>query len=170
MFQRKNFLIFIFFCILLCCGNSAAQVKGNDKLFITLNFSDEHMGTFYNLEIQANRKVVLKAISGTNVKGINESNINEDQYNLLISEINKSNFFSLEDSYTVGSKFCPWYMLNSPTVIISVKLNEKEKTITHYLGCGGKDSNIDSLESFPKPLFELEDKIIEIAKMKKWLK
>ncbi len=167
MFRRKKIILSVFFCILACYGSSTAQIKEGDKSFITLKFSDEHMNTFYNLENKWNRKISFEAIRGINVKGNIESNISEERFNALINEVGKSNFFSLKDSYTSESKPCPWIMLDSPTIIISVKLNGKEKTITHYLGCGEKVPDKDSLKPFPKPLFDFEDKIIEIAKTNK---
>jgi len=74
------------------------------------------------------------------------------------------------------------------TVTLSIRLNEKSKTITHYLGCisneeivkkessGYNSSNIPVSELrdftkqiFPQELYNLENKIDEIVETKRWI-
>ena len=103
----------------------------------------------------------------TKIKGKIESRLSEAKMNQLINEIVKEDFFSLKDSYTWESKNCPWIMLDASTIILSISLNGKEKTITHYLGCGEQNESETALKSFPQQLDNLESKINEIVETKR---
>ena len=103
----------------------------------------------------------------TKIKGKIESRLSEAKMNQLINEIVKEDFFSLKDSYTWESKNCPWFMLDASTIILSISLNGKEKTITHYLGYGEQNESETALKSFPQQLDNLESKINEIVETKR---
>jgi hypothetical protein len=85
-------------------------------------------------------KVNVKRIGGA------ATNVSEEKVNQLISEFQKIDFFALSDNYTAGSNTA------FPTVITSITIDGKKKTVTHYHG--------DT--SAPKQLTTLENKIDEI--------
>ncbi len=70
---------------------------------------------------------------------------------------------------------------DSESVKINIKLNGKEKTINHYLGCWENDrpTQNDSTDIkiekdwspkvFPQQLYNLENKIDEIVETKRWI-
>lgn len=174
MFNLKY--LFSILCILSFCGNLLAQTEAKPshsqktELTITLKKSDPHgQSSAYNLTVQPDGKVLFEGGLGTKIKGNVEEQLSQSKINQLIDEIVKANFFSLDDNYTPESKNCPWYMLDSPTIILFVKLNKKEKTITHYLGCGEQNEFKTNLKSFPKQLDDLENKIDEIVETKRWI-
>ncbi|HVE57897.1 MAG TPA: DUF6438 domain-containing protein, partial [Pyrinomonadaceae bacterium] len=114
----------------------------------------------YKLDIQPDGKVIFEGIDFTKIKGKAESRLSEEKMNQLNAEINKSDFFSLKDSYTQNSGNCPNATTDSETVTTSVKLRDKEKTIVHYHGCGNDET---------RKLSNLENKIDEIAETEKWI-
>jgi len=96
------------------------------------------------------------------------SKITETQLKQIIEAIEKADYFSLKDKYkNVTDGGCPTFATDSPTVFTSVQINNKKKSIEHYLGCltVGTDSKI-----YPKELTELENKIEEIVNPQQWLK
>ena len=174
MFNLKY--LFPILCILSFCGDLLAQIEveslkpQKNELSLTLKKSDAHgQSSVYNLSIQPNGRIFFEGILMTKIKGNVEANLSQAKINQLIDEIVRADFFSLKDSYTPESKNCPWYMLDSPTIILSVKLNEKEKTIVHYLGCGEQNADETVIKSFPKQLNDLENKIDEIVETKRWI-
>lgn len=169
--------LFSLLCILSFCGGLSAQTDANalqtrkNELSITLKKFDSHgQSSVYNLNIQPSGKIFFEGISMTKIKGKLETQLSETKMNQLINEIIKANFFSLRDFYTAESKNCPWIMLDAPTIILSIKLNGKEKTITHYLGCAEKENELeDALKPFPSQLNNLENKIDEIIEIRRWI-
>ncbi len=175
MFGMK-FLFSLFIFVLALCGNLLAQTEKNlmptqkNELSLTLKKSDcGGYCSVYNTSIQPNGNILFEGIFMTKIKGKIESSLNETKMSQLINEIVKADFFSLKDSYTPESKNCPWFMLEAPTIILSVNLNGKEKTITHYLGCGEQNKSKTALKNFPKQLDNLENKIDEIVETKRWI-
>ena len=53
-----------------------------------------------------------------------------------------------------------------PSAIISIKIDGKEKTVKHYLGCLKSG---DPFELFPFALVNLENKIDEIVETNRWV-
>ncbi len=135
----------------------------------------------YKLHINPDGKVLFEGISFTKTKGKIEGFVDENKISQLITEIEKADFFSLKDSYTGDSINCPLEVSDSASVKINIKLNGKEKTINHYLGCWENDrpTQNDSTDIkiekdwspkvFPQQLYNLENKIDEIVETKRWI-
>ncbi len=127
----------------------------------------------YDLIIQPDGKVTFDGKFYTEVKGKTEGKITQEQLKQLIDEIEKANFFSLDNAYNYKSKNCPELATDLPSVNLEIKLNGKEKTINHYYGCFEKETsnqNKDWAEKvFPQQLFKLENKIDEIVETKRWI-
>jgi hypothetical protein len=83
---------------------------------------------------------------------------------LLIAEFDKAKYFSLNDKYETQKDGCPEEWTDHPTVVTSIKMNGKSKSISHYHGC--RDGQI----IYPKALTDLEDRIDEIVGTKQWIK
>jgi uncharacterized protein DUF6438 len=64
----------------------------------------------------------------------------------LLSEIEQSGYFSLDDRYVASEPGCGRYATDSPTVITSVTLRGRTKTITHDYGCSSVPGALTILE------------------------
>ena len=82
----------------------------------------------------------------------------------IISEFEKADYFSLKNQYQTEKDGCPESWTDNPTVVTSITINGKTKSISHDYGCQEKNS------VYPKALTELESKIDEIAGTKQWIK
>ena len=147
----------------------------------------------YDLTVQPDGKVVFVKVIVVGViwsKSIGkwEDKLNEEQLKQLVAEIERADFFSLQNAYTNESGNCPNSATDNATVTLFIKLNEKEKTITHYLGCRNDKESIEKQSNaknsskirtgnfealakqiFPQQLFNLENKIDEIVETKRWI-
>jgi hypothetical protein len=118
--------------------------------------------------------------------------LEKEKIKQLITEIEKANFFSLDNAYNYDSNNCPLYVSDSSSVLLSIKLNGKEKTINHDWGRWENDRptqndstdikiekdwspNDIKLEKdwspkvFPQQLYNLENKIDETVETKRWI-
>jgi hypothetical protein len=94
-----------------------------------------------------------------------QSYISQEQLQQLISEFEKANYFSLNDSYV--KEGCSRVLSDMHYVYTSFQSNGREKSIEHYMGC---IENSDELRVYPKKLYELENKIDEIVNTKQWMR
>ncbi len=168
--------------------------KNQPKEIIKLSLNMKKYGCFgtcpiYDLTIQSDGKVIFEGKKYTKTKEKAESKIDKEKIKQLIFEIEEANFFSFDNVYNYDSKNCPELVTDNPTIILTIKLNEKEKTINHDWGCwadspiitdsNGKittDSNGKTVKKenwspaiFPQKLFNLENKIDEIVEAKRWV-
>ncbi len=135
----------------------------------------------YDLTIEPDGKVLFEGKFWTKITGKAEDKLTVEQSTQLFTEVEKANFFSLESNYNYNSKNCPDLATDLPSVILSIQINKKSKTIEHYLGCFEKytpkknnSGNIrvekDWTEKvFPQQLYNLENKIDEIVETKRWI-
>ena len=89
--------------------------------------------------------------------------IGEADLRRLISEFERSNYFSLRERYVSEADGCPEVRTDSSTVTTSIRIGGREKTIQHYWGCQEKD------KIYPRSLTELEGEIDEIVGTRKLL-
>jgi hypothetical protein len=108
----------------------------------------------YKLTIHGDGKVIYEGIRFVRVEGTIETTISEEKIEKLVSEFQKIDYFSLEDSYEERNA------TDMPSAFTSLTVDGKTKTVKHYHG--------DS--SAPKELTELEDKIDEIVNSNQWIK
>ena len=185
----KVFLL-LFVCLFSVCGNSTSptentnQIQSKEKTELFLRM--ERSGCYgacpiYNLIVQPSGKVLFDGKVYTETLGNAESFLDREKIERLIAEIEKADFYSLKDFYTTDSGNCPSTSTDSATVKISIKLNSKEKKITHYLGCTEIQESIKvnpanlvrnfdpSKQIFPQQLYNLENKIDEIIETKRWI-
>ena len=107
----------------------------------------------YSLTISGDGTVVYVGEDFVQTKGVKETTINENAINQLVSEFEKADYFSLNDSYTAFG------MSDMPTVNTSILIDGKTKAIRHYLGD----------RTAPEKLTELENKIDEIINSAQWI-
>jgi hypothetical protein len=124
----------------------------------------------YTLTLDANGRIQFDGTEYVETKGVVESAITAEKRKLLIAEINRADFFALKDSYTGKSGNCPTTATDMPSVTLRIRLNGKDKTIEHYLGCFDAVDIKGSLPIFPDKLVRLEDKIDDIIGTDKWIK
>jgi hypothetical protein len=196
--------------LLAACGNSVLQNENTNqnqqkentnqnqqKENTELSLSMKRSFCFgecpiYDLTIQSNGKVIFEGKKHTKTIGKTESKLEKEKIKQLITEIEKANFFSLDNAYNYDSNNCPLYVSDSSSVLLSIKLNGKEKTINHDWGRWENDRptqndstdikiekdwspNDIKLEKdwspkvFPQQLYNLENKIDEIVETKRWI-
>jgi hypothetical protein len=167
--------ITILVAVFTFCGiaSAYAQEQIPDDLMITL----ERTMCFgwcpaYSLTIKADRTVKFSPDGQFAQRGDGPmpslpltGKITAQQLGILLSEIKKINFFSLQRHYgregkSKRSSNCPKYWTDSPSATITIIAKGKRKTVGHYLGCKGAKV-LDDLEKF-------EHKIDEIANADRW--
>jgi Domain of unknown function (DUF6438) len=107
----------------------------------------------YRLTINGDGSVVYEGRNFVKVTGRQTTTISQERMRQLVSEFEKANFFSLADSYEQIT------VLDNPTVIMSITIDGKSKTVRHYHGD----------KTAPKILTDLENKIDEIANSNQWV-
>jgi hypothetical protein len=137
-----------------CTGNQN-NTSNLDGVVITLERT-ACFGTcpVYTLTINGDGTVIYEGKDFVKTGGRVETTISQDKVKQLISEFEKVDYFSLNDSYTERT------ITDAQTVITSITIDGKTKTIEHYYGDF----------SAPKQLTELEDKIDEIVDSGQWIK
>jgi len=108
----------------------------------------------YKLTIGGDGTVVYEGKDFVSNRNREETTISRDEIDQLVKEFKRIDYFSLNDEYTERT------ITDAPSVITSITLDGKTKTIEHYHGDF----------SAPEELTELEDKIDEIVKSEKWIK
>ena len=140
-----------------CTGNQTATPASSDleDVIITLERT-ACKGTcpVYTLTIYGSGTVIYEGKDYVKTKGNVESTIKEEKIEQLVSEFEKIDYFSLNDSYVQR------VITDAPSAITSIALGGETKSITHYHG----DLNA------PEELEELEDKIDEIVNSDQWTK
>ena len=116
----------------------------------------------YKLTITADGAVVFEGRRCVKQEGATiKSAISQEQLKQLITELDRVNFFSLEDEYWRDPRVCDGVRSDDKEAFTSIRVNGKSKTIRHYHGCMGP--------KVPKELTELENKIDEIVNTAQWL-
>jgi hypothetical protein len=137
------------------CTDSQSSASNNKDVVITLERT-ACFGTcpVYSLTIRGDGTVAYEGKDFVEVKGPAETTISQDQIEKLIVEFEKADFFSLKDSYAERT------ITDAPTVITSITVDGKSKTVEHYHGD----------LSAPEKLTALEDRIDDIVNSDQWIK
>lgn len=118
----------------------------------------------YKITVKSDGEVLFEGIQNTKQKGKKKGKISEDKVKELINEFEKANYFNLIDKYNYET--CPNAFTDSHDVHTSIQINGKQKSVEHYLGCIGENTD------FEKPLADLtllEDKIRELSGASIWI-
>lgn len=114
----------------------------------------------YLVTIFADGTVTFEGNANVRVKGKTQTHISGEKVQLLVAAFAKAKFFSLRDSYSLPEDGCKIYNGDADTAITSIIINGKSKSVSHYFGCHRRNM---------KALFELEEKIDEVANTKQWI-
>ena len=68
------------------------------------------------------------------------------QVEQLLSDIEQAGYFTLDDRYQASEPGCGRYATDAPTVVTSVRLRGRAKTITHDYGCTRVPGTLTILE------------------------
>lgn len=117
--------------------------------------------TVYTVTIRADGSVVYQGGENAKTKGKIDSHISQEKVKELVAAFNEIDYFSLADRYDHGSKDCPNWGTDAPSAVTSFTLNQKKKTVRHYLGCSGSP--------VVSKLAALEHKIDEAVNVKQWI-
>ena len=153
-----------------------AQTEVPRDTVITLEREADAFGNggFYVVTIRADGTVVFKRFRNP-TKQYNpnepdsqtiETKISIDKVTALVAEVNRINYFSLNDAYSKTTDGCPGEIIDQGGAATSITMNGKTKTIAHYYGC--RKTYFDPI--YPVQLTEFERKIDEIAGTKQTLK
>ena len=158
--MKKYLLIVIVSCLVAVVAgiwavNQTPTSGEQDEVVITL----ERTACFgfcpvYTLTVQGDGTVVYEGKDFVRVKGRAEITITKEKVEQLVSEFKEVDYFSLNDKYNERT------ITDAPSVITSITIDGKTKTIEHYHG----DFNA------PEQLTELENRIDEIINSKQWIK
>ena len=107
----------------------------------------------YSLKIKGDGTVIYAGEDFVQTEGIQETTISIEAIEQLVTEFEKADYFSLNDSYT------SFGVSDMPSVNTSISIGDRTKAIKHYLGD----------LSAPEQLTELEDKIDEIVNSAQWI-
>jgi hypothetical protein len=170
MRKLKFFAILLIFASCRNAASSRTDFPADSEIPEDLTITLERTGCYatvnvcptYKLTVKADGAVVFEGKDVTEVKGEIEDKISVEKVKRLVAEFRKADYFNLENSYDYEN--CPSTHTDRPNANTSIEIEGKQKTIYHYLGCKGKDSEI-----FPARLSELENKIDEIVETKRWI-
>lgn len=115
----------------------------------------------YKLKIFSDGRVVFIGEENVREKKSVESRIDQEQLLALFREFRKINYFTMADKY-LPKENCPSQTSDSQTVFTSYTVNEKTKSVIHYLGCEGTNEL--------RKLTTLENNIDQIVGTKQWIK
>jgi hypothetical protein len=113
----------------------------------------------YTVTISSDGTVIFEGRKFVKMAGIHKGSISRDIVRQLIAEFDKENFFSLNDSYRSAKDGCPEEWTDAPTVVTSIKIDGRFKSIDHYHGCEQDQGN----SIYPKGLTNLENAIDKLA-------
>lgn len=115
----------------------------------------------YTVSIYGDGLVLFEGKEYVKTKDTADGRITKDELQQLVREFEKLDYMKLKDNYGNDDAGCPQSSTDYPSAITSLNLNGKEKTVHHYLGCRG----LPILDQ----LTQLEDKIDEVVKTKRWI-
>ena len=164
---RQTFILFAF--ALLACAprqpESAAPPASEagattDPAAVTLERTP-CFGTcpVYTVSISRSGTVRFTGKHHTSHAGQATAEIPAARVDSLIAELASAGYFELADAYVMDSPACGMYATDSPTVITSVTLRGRTKTIRHDRGCSAA----------PPELSQLEQRIDEVAGSGRWV-
>lgn len=135
------------------CANAAAQKKSSSDILITLERGACY-GTcpIYSAQISGDGTVIYNGVENVKIKGRKTFKIPKAKVQELTKAFESINYFTFKDKYETDER--GMRIADLPTATTSISLKGKSKKVVNYFGA-------------PKELKELENKIDEIAGLKK---
>lgn len=146
--------------------SSGQAVKANesapDTLIVLQRGACEQRCAVYRIVIFADGTVIYEGRHFVRHSGLVKSGISPKVLAELVSDLEASGFFQLEDNYGYGNKdHCESLDSGEPAAILTVASHGRSKTVLHNHGCTG---------AAPTRLTELEDKVDRAVGAVKWIK
>ena len=118
----------------------------------------------YTIRVSADGSVEFKGVQFVAAKGKRKSRIPKAEAAVLFRRLTEVGFFNLQESYVHKADGCGDTWTDLPSAVITVELDGRKKTVTHYHGCrnGRVTSDLERLT-------ELESQIDRVASVKKWV-
>ena len=91
----------------------------------------------YALAIAGDGAVTYEGKAYVSRLGTVTDTISKQQVEALISEFERADFFSFADRYAFGEPTCAVYIVDLPSVIMSVTIKGRTKRVEHDPGCEG---------------------------------
>lgn len=101
----------------------------------------------YRVTVSGDGSVVFKGIRFVATEGLARDTLSPAQVAELVEAVERSGVFDVE--VPRGLEECPRWATDNPSAIFFVRLGERERRVSHYLGCRG---------------FEGEDELRELAR------
>ena len=155
--------------LLALCGTPAhawQQVKTNelpaDTLVVLQRGACEHRCAVYRIVIFADGSAIFDGQHYVRRPGVFKTTVGLDALGKLLSDAAAARFFDLKDRYVPDSPAgCGSPKSDAPTAVLSIGTGGKFKSVVHYLGCAGKDS---------EKLMQLEERIDKAVNAVTWVK
>jgi hypothetical protein len=166
--------------LISCADPRMKEGRSRDELDIRM----ERKGCYgqcpmYVLNVRPDGIVIFDGKGYTKVIGRAESRITQSQLDDLLSEVRNTDIFGLRDSYKTGADGCPSEATDMPSVVLSIRLNDREKNIFHYHGCleasewksiePGTIRQAERLQPYPRALTRFEERVDEIVGTQQWV-
>jgi uncharacterized protein DUF6438 len=133
-----------------------------DTLIVLQRGACEQRCAVYRVVIFADGTVIYEGRHFVRKAGLIKSGVSFDVLSKLMTDLEASGFFQLDDNYGYGNKqHCNSLDSGEPSAILSVSSQGRSKTILHNHGCTGQ---------IPSRLTELEDKVDRAVGTVKWIK
>jgi hypothetical protein len=117
---------------------------------------------FYKVFMFADGSAIFDGRHYARQPGLTRSNIGLDALAKLLEEAAAVHFFEMKERYAPDSASgCNSVRSDAPTVIVSVISGGKAKTVVHYSGCAGRES---------EELTHLEEQIDKAVNTVRWVK
>jgi hypothetical protein len=136
---------FLFVCSSVA-GWGWQTVKTNeqpaDTLIVLERGACEHRCAVYNVIIFADGSAIFDGRHYIRQPGVVRTRISLEALGKLLDEAAALRFFDLKDRYAPGSgNGCDSVKSDAPTAVVSISSGGKTKTVVHYHGCGGSESD-----------------------------
>lgn len=163
--------IFSVIMFLVGCGNGPAHLSPQqqpipaDTLIMLKRSACFGTCPDYRLTVSADGGVIFEGREFVKVKGVTKGTISLEKVRQLIAQFDSAKYFSLNDKYETEKDGCPEVWTDNPSVVTSIRINGKSKSVSHYHGCQeGRGTSV-----YPKGLTDLENQIDEIVGTKRWI-
>lgn len=110
----------------------------------------------YSLTIESDGKVTFNGKQFVQHTGVVTGEMNQKNLDQLIKRIDESNFMEFPTNPECESRYT-----DMPSVYLTIQLDGKRNSLTHYHGCKGFE--------FEEDLFALEEAIDSLAGTDKWI-
>jgi uncharacterized protein DUF6438 len=91
----------------------------------------------YRVAVTPSGEVTYEGKAHVRRVGSDTLRISQQQVDSLLTEIEQAGYFTFDDRYVASEPACGRYATDAPSVITSVTLRGRTKTITHDYGCTG---------------------------------